>query len=168
MLLTESINKNNNPVAVQQKNKSPTVLFFFFFFYWPVMLVCKTQVWANRTAIINSGGALLTLTCYYRYKKTSGVITLRFSTNGSMAATTFSLAVFFFSCTDSTAVEMKKLSGIYSFNARWIELTLTPRYGGTFKIHLWLTSREKLGACVFTETRQRNIYIIMCSNCASV
>lgn len=48
----------------------------------------------------------------------SGVITLKFSTNVSMAATTLSLALFSFSCTDSAVVEMKKMSGVYSFHAR--------------------------------------------------
>lgn len=54
-----------------------------------------------------------------------------------MAATTFSLALFSFSCADSTVVEMKKMSGVSSFNARWMELTRTPgdgAGGGTFKI----------------------------------
>lgn len=58
------------------------------------------------------------LTCCCKYSKTSGVITLKFSTKVSMAATPLGPALFCFSCADSAVVEMKKMSGLDSLNAR--------------------------------------------------
>lgn len=83
------------------------------------MLVHKTRDWAK--VLFKTLGELSGLqhahTLLQRFKK-SGVITLKFSTNVSMAATTLSLVLFSFSGADSTVVEMTKMSGVYSFNAR--------------------------------------------------
>lgn len=83
-----------------------------------------------------------------------------------MAATTFSLALVCFSCADSAAVEMKKMSGVSSFNARWMELTRTPGGGGAFKIHLWWPVIAKLVASFASSATDAGE--VLCSRALSV